>query len=251
MIVVNDSRLPDSLVRPALVVAARSFRDAGVFVHVVDAAASGYLSRYLGRAHDKGSARRYVDRMGLKVGAAFEYAVEVVVPPEDRLRRFVREGVRLHQKHSVRRFGPSVPVASAFELIAYVAAHEFRHVYQFRRRDADIARGRRGRQCTEVDAEKWSVRLLSRFRVSDGRPAIPEMAGPPPFGPRGREGLLVCDSYFGVKLYAVKLGRWSSDRSEARVLRADVGSQAFLNRAARVVPFKSMRTRYEVIRWGA
>jgi hypothetical protein len=248
VIVINDTGLPDDSLRAMLRHGARGFRDAGVLVHVLcERDRSG---RYLGRAHDAVSSRRYADRLSLKAGAPFEHVIEVVYPDQKHLARLCRHGVKLRHKHSIARFGPVVPVETVYDYLVYIAAHEFRHIWQFRRRRADRDAGRRGRHCTEVDAEKWGVRALSKYRVACGRSPIPETKGKPPFGPPGREGLLVVDDWTGVPMYAKGVGQWTRDRKCARVLRADPSSQRVLSIGSRALPFKATGVRYEVLRWG-
>jgi hypothetical protein len=125
---------------------------AGVEVHV-----KGTKQLYRGRAYDgiPGLAR---------VAPQSRFLVIVAL---SRVQKRLPERVHLGSKRLARGFPGGVPVAGWEDLFLYIAAHEARHIWQFRRRRAT---GRRGLR--EVDAEQFALARLDAWRRATGRAGL-------------------------------------------------------------------------------
>lgn len=152
MRVTNKTKLPAAELRVLLAFAARGTNTTGVAVHV------GVSGRYLhGRAWD-GRIALYLPRTTTAPGW----------PKEWRSR---------HAAKRLRRMYPTIPTERWQDVVVYLAAHEFRHVRQFRLYLA----GKRRRRSSEHDAIKHGIKRLSAYRVATGRTPIVPIKQPNPF----------------------------------------------------------------------
>jgi hypothetical protein len=94
----------------------------------------------------------------------------------------------IHVKRLRAKFPAGFPLDSWQDGVVALAAHEFRHKWQADRRKRAIARtGKRPSGKREYDADLFALRRLNDYRVSTGRPAIPEAKQPNPFARRALE----------------------------------------------------------------
>lgn len=239
----NQSRIPTEQLRPWLAAGAVGFNSARVLVAVIDEDANS--RKWWGIARRSMSSAEYCQANGIK--GKVDYVVEIKIPSDrGRPKRWNGQGL----KGFVRRWSKGVPVESMADWVVALAAHEFRHVQQFRKRRQAINAGRNPKQVGELDAELWAVSRLNKHRAATGRDAVLPRAGKPPFGPPGRVGLIVADDdRFGVMYYAHH-GYWDCDRSKAARVGADVRGQAAMNRAMSSMGCRKTRLRYEIVDWG-
>jgi len=174
MRIVNRSAVATDVLRPYLEHGAAGIRDAGVLVVLADKA--DWSGRYSGYACWGVESRIRCAKLGV---AQAEYTVILKLRnAENCPARWHGQGLKWFD----RRFPSGVPIESPVDYLVTLTAHEFRHVWQFRRAKAAMDGKARPRRLGELDAEFWAVDRLSRFRVLTGRSPIEPAKQPVPAG---------------------------------------------------------------------
>lgn len=94
----------------------------------------------------------------------------LVIVALSRVKKRLPGSVHLGSKRLARHFPDGVPVSGWEDLFLFIAAHEARHIWQFRRRRASGQGGLR-----EVDAERYALARLDAWRLANGRaPILPQ-----------------------------------------------------------------------------
>lgn len=148
MITKNTSPYDGRRMGPLLQFAFGDISTQGVEVHV-----KGTNRLYRGRAYDGIPGIANVD-------PASHYLVIIAL---SRSKKRLPDRVYLGSKRLARHFSDGVPVSGWEELFLYIAAHEARHIWQFRRRRTTGEGGLR-----EVDAEKYALARLQAWRLVQG-----------------------------------------------------------------------------------
>jgi len=166
----NTSRLSDEWLRPLLEFAARGVNDAGLMVSVINTTTS-----FRGWAFGRGSftKRRWPDEGDGPVQvypASVEYLVRLFIPATIPLKAWTNV-------KRIRKMYPDglPPFESEADAVVMLAAHEFRHIWQYRNRKSGKG---------EYDAEKFAFRRLNDYREHTGRPRIDPVKQPNPFALR-------------------------------------------------------------------
>lgn len=153
----NSSSYATAEIEPLLKFAARGIKDSGVEVHIQDTRAgsySGWAANHIPDSVDCAATSRYVVML--------------------RFGEWTGQMKRINPQATVRRRYPDgVKFETWQDMVVYVAAHEFRHIWQYQRTERTGKRGKR-----EADAEKFAVRRLNEWREETGRVPLPETKEP-------------------------------------------------------------------------
>lgn len=168
MVLKNTSPYDERAMGALLAFAFGEIDQGGVEVHV-----KGTRLPYRGRAYDGIPALA-------NVASHSQFLVIIAL---SRRRRGLPATVHLGSKRLARHFAQGVPVEGWQDLFLFVAAHEARHIWQFRRRRATGQGGLR-----EVDAEQYALARLDEWRRAGGRrplfaPSAPGSGGRKKRGP--------------------------------------------------------------------
>ena len=172
----NESRIPDTTLRPLLDFAAKGTNTADLLVHVIDT-----TTHFRGWAFGRGSFSktkyvgdsRWDGRDVQKYPPSVEYLIRLFIPATDA--RMI--GPAFSHVKRIQQLYPNPPqLATAEDAIVFLAAHEFRHIAQYRHR-------RKGKG--EHDAEKWAFAMLAKWYVATDRVPVLPVKQPNPFSPRG------------------------------------------------------------------
>ncbi len=80
-----------------------------------------------------------------------------------------------------RRWPDGFPFEGPDDCVVYLAAHEFRHVWQAQREHDAAKRGKTVSGKGELDAETHALRQLNKYRLATNREPIAEAKQPNPF----------------------------------------------------------------------
>tara|TARA_R100001143_G_C3343391_1_gene125458 strand:+ start:569 stop:1147 length:579 start_codon:yes stop_codon:yes gene_type:complete len=93
----------------------------------------------------------------------------------------LRYGERLRPKKSgnvynLKRINDKYPRGVFLECpedhIVWLAAHEFRHIWQFKKREVEISEGKKPKRRGELDAERHAIKKVNDFRAATNRRVI-------------------------------------------------------------------------------
>lgn len=161
MRIINRTDFPTPALRPLLDFGARGTRDSGVRVELIDD----------GTYHGVCCQGTAVPREHRKT---YRCLVQLWLPFSNCLKfpKGFYNGYDL--KHIHRRWPHGFPFDDFRDAVVYLAAHEFRHVWQYDR----LVRARRQRRKVsskcEHDAELFALRRLNQYRLETGRDIVTE-----------------------------------------------------------------------------
>ncbi len=166
----NQSKMSTSDLRKWLKFAARGTRDSGVDVIVND----NFLP--FGWAYDLGQ-RTYppkprISEPPIPISKTAKWLVILNTPSNPVVQKRTFTDMR-----SIKKLWPKgLPLEEADDYLVWLAAHEFRHVWQYQRTD------RTGKMDNaEYEAEKFSMRGVNEWREHTGRKPTPAIKQPNPF----------------------------------------------------------------------
>lgn len=166
MIVKNASNYPTDRVRELLQFGAKGVRDAGVEVHVKNAP----NWTFSGRAY-------YEIPEIANVDARAKYLITIKIGGPERFPCLAHHlGV-----WTMRSYPDGIELEDWEDVLVFVGAHEFRHIWQAQRTERTGKGGKR-----EHDADKFAIRRLNAFREETGRDPIERVKQANPFN-NGRE----------------------------------------------------------------
>jgi hypothetical protein len=163
MRVKNTSQYPTAQIKQLMKFAAHGIHDSHVEVHV-----KGSSNGLRGYAYSgvPGIANVYND---------VEYLITIRIPPDSN--QLPKKA--LSKVKRIQRLWPNaIPLEDWRDCLLLVAAHEFRHVWQYQRTRRSGQRGK-----GEYDAEKFAMTRLNEYRRATERDPIPAVKQPNPFSP--------------------------------------------------------------------
>lgn len=178
MRIVNRHRvIPTATLRRLLKFSAKGIADAGIQVHVSESR-GGILK---GRAHEIVSSREVRRRLGFCWDTTtITHLITLKFPlrPDGYPSR---TGNSYNLKRLDARWPDGIPYDDWQDAVVCLAAHEFRHIWQFRKRYAMMKQGRRVPKLGEYDAEKYSHNRLNEWRRYTHRAPVESAKQPNPF----------------------------------------------------------------------
>lgn len=179
MLIFNRSEKTDAEVKDLLEFAARGIEDKEVLVEVNT---TKQLYPY-GTAYNIGHGRpdlwpscvskRWVERYW-KGGRHSQYRFLIVLYlPRYHARHYGPGRLwRFRQKWMQRKYPDGIPIMEWEDEFIMLAAHEFRHIFQFQRNDRRKKKGKKIIRPSEVDANKYGIKRLNDWRDLTDRPPL-------------------------------------------------------------------------------
>lgn len=175
MRIINFSEIDDEKVASLLRFSAQGVCDAAVEVHVWNSerwfsgVAYGNAQRFDLRG---ASGSKWSGRCGVSVARSSRYLVTLRVPKQQNLTNLDQHHYYWEYKRVRLAYPDGFPFDSWEDEFVQLAAHEFRHVWQFRN-------NKKGKG--EYDAEMHGLRILNEWRQLSWRPVIHRAKQPNPF----------------------------------------------------------------------
>lgn len=171
MRIVNYTDYPDAELKKLFKFASRGIRDGGVELHI-----KGTNNSLRGRCFPELS-------YYAKVASSTKHLITLKFPYKpERMPQSAWTNVK-----RIKKLWPNkIPFDNWQDAVIYIAAHEFRHIWQHRRKERT---GRGGKQ--EYDAEKFAHIRLNQWRESTGREPVPAVKQPNPFSKEVKDEICV------------------------------------------------------------
>lgn len=169
LIVSSNVKMPPERLRELIEFGARGVRDDGVEVHVKRC-----------EIGVRGRAYGYVPEIA-NVAATSKRLVVMAFPGTPDSPHWMKKWDNPYRLKRLAAIFPLFPFEGWEDSVVYLAAHEFRHVWQDHRRRRAKKAGREVAGKREHDAEKHGLLRLNEWRVVTGRPPIVPVKQPNPF----------------------------------------------------------------------
>lgn len=158
MRVTNTSRYDLQRIKELLEFSARGVKDSGVEVHVKNSSRGWKAYAY--------SEIPYI----ANVAATSKYLITIHTS------QWLPSTTWTNVQRIDRLWPEGIPLDSWEDVFVRIAAHEFRHIWQFQRTER-TGKGGKG----EYDAEKFAFKRLNQWRGATKRLAVPALPQPNPF----------------------------------------------------------------------
>ena len=168
--------IPTATLRRLLKFAAKGIDDTGIQVYVTEIRGVGRVNGMAYGQSESIDARR---RLGLSCNpTGIRYLITLQFPlypvnyPSDTVNSYKLK--RLDAK-----WPNGIPFDGWQDAVVHIAAHEFRHIWQFRKPGNTLFR--RNLSASEYDAEKYSYNKLNKWREATNRVPVEAIKQPNPF----------------------------------------------------------------------
>lgn len=169
MRIVNYTKLDDNQLSELFEFAARGVRDSGVELHVKNEP-----------RHPHGYCYWHVPDMA-NVSATTRALITIHLPSTPDSPLWPKAWWNGHGLKRLAMSYPDVPFDDWRDCVVYIAAHEFRHVWQHDRRRRAKSQGKRASGKREHDASKHGITRLNAYRILTGRTPLVRVKQANPF----------------------------------------------------------------------
>lgn len=176
----NSSIYATHWIMPLVEFASRGVNTSATMLDVIDTTTTLRGWAMHGKmVRESGRFKQWTDTWIPKYPKTVEYVVRLYLP-SDMTR--VPSTAWFKTPLGITRLWPNgIPLESDEDRIVSLAAHEFRHIWQYKRCRAERRAGKKSKGRGEYDAEKFANRRLNEWRIATGREPVLAVKQPNPF----------------------------------------------------------------------